>query len=187
MQVRNPHNLLQDMAEETDLYAKAGDLVKLLRSWHAAPAKKLPELIIDLAQHMADTGFWEQVRPRVDYTHSTPQYSRQQSIATRGCWSVQQEMVQTCQCPERPLWAASGHLILEGHPAHALFSIQGDADLARAWVEDLTAIGYRFPKRQKRRAAEAAPALATVARTPTAWKRYPLMVLVINFNKPYDG
>ena len=65
------------------------------------------------------------------------------------------------------------------------FVVQGDADLARAWVEDLKTIGYRFPKRQKRRPAEVAP--ASVARTPAAWKRYPLIVLVINFNKAYDG
>ena len=60
------------MAEETDIYAKAGGLVKLLTSWRAAPAKKLPELIIDLAQHMADTGFWEQVsdEPLITYCRS---------------------------------------------------------------------------------------------------------------------
>lgn len=60
-QIRNAHNLLQDMAEEADLYAKAGDLVKLLNSWRAASVKKLPDLIVELAQLMADTGFWEQV------------------------------------------------------------------------------------------------------------------------------
>lgn len=49
------------MAEEADLYSKAGDLVKLLGSWRAASVKKLPELIIEVAQLMTDTGFWEQV------------------------------------------------------------------------------------------------------------------------------
>lgn len=61
MQIRNPHNLLQDMAEEAELYSKAGDLVKLLNSWHATGVKKLPDLIVELAQLMTDTGFWEQV------------------------------------------------------------------------------------------------------------------------------
>jgi hypothetical protein len=61
LQIRNPHNLLQDMAEEAELYSKAGDLVKLLNSWHATGVKKLPDLIVELAQLMTDTGFWEQV------------------------------------------------------------------------------------------------------------------------------
>lgn len=52
------------MAEEADLYAKAGDLVKLLSSWRAASVKKMPDLISDLAQVMADSGFWEQVTSR---------------------------------------------------------------------------------------------------------------------------
>ena len=60
-QIRNAHNLLQDMAEEADLYSKAGDLVELLGSWRAASVKKLPELITEVAQLMTDTGFWEQV------------------------------------------------------------------------------------------------------------------------------
>lgn len=44
------------------MYAKAGDLVKLLTSWRPASVKKLPDLIVELAQLMADTNFWEQVR-----------------------------------------------------------------------------------------------------------------------------
>lgn len=64
MQVRNPHNLLQDLEEEVDLYTKAGDLVKLLISWHAPRGMKLPDLIVTLAQLMAKKGFWEQVQCR---------------------------------------------------------------------------------------------------------------------------
>ena len=63
---------------------------------------------------------------------------------------------------------------------------QGDADLARAWVEDLKTVGYRFPKRQKRR-PDAPAAKATHARTPAGWRRYNAIVLVVNFNKAYDG
>jgi len=70
-QIRNPHNLLQDMAEEADLYAKAGDLVKLLNSWRAPSVKKLPELIVDQAQLMADTEFWQQASPPVQHFPST--------------------------------------------------------------------------------------------------------------------
>lgn len=61
VQIRNTHNLLQDMAEEVDLYAKAGELVKLLISWDAPNGMKLPDLIVNLGQLMADKGFWEQV------------------------------------------------------------------------------------------------------------------------------
>lgn len=64
---------------------------------------------------------------------------------------------------------------------------QGDADLARAWVEDLKAIGYRFPRRQKRRPAEATADASTPVRTPTSWTRYDAIVLVVNFNKEYEG
>ena len=67
-----------------------------------------------------------------------------------------------------------------------LLSKQGDADLARAWVEDLKNVGYRFPKRQKRR-PDAPAAKAMHARTPAAWRRYDAIVLVVNFNKAYDG
>ncbi|EIE18111.1 hypothetical protein COCSUDRAFT_49414 [Coccomyxa subellipsoidea C-169] len=111
-QFRNPHNLLHDMAEEADLYAKAGDLVKLLSSWRGASVKKLPDLIGDLAQIMADSGFWEQ---------------------------------------------------------------------------DLKAVGYRFPKRQKRRPAEPASVEVARAHTPASWRRYDAIILVVNFNKAYDG
>lgn len=68
-QIRNAHNLLQDMAEEADLYAKAGDLVMLLGSWRAASMKKLPELITEVAQLMTDTGFWEQVTCLPNWVH----------------------------------------------------------------------------------------------------------------------
>lgn len=67
-----------------------------------------------------------------------------------------------------------------------LLPTQGDADLARAWVEDLKTVGYRFPKRQKRR-PDAPVAKATRVRTPGGWRRYDAIVLVVNFNKAYDG
>jgi len=64
-------------------------------------------------------------------------------------------------------------------------------------VEDLKAVGYRFPKRNKRRpTAPAAVAADTAAEpgaavgplhTPAFWRRYDNIVLVINFNKAYPG
>lgn len=59
------------MEEEGDLHAKAGDLVKLLNSWRAPNVKKLPELIVDLAQLMADAGFWQQASPPVQHFQYT--------------------------------------------------------------------------------------------------------------------
>ncbi len=62
MQILNRHNVFTDLGEEAGMYQRAGELVKLLNSWHAAPGKDLAELMIDLGQVMADHSFWGQVK-----------------------------------------------------------------------------------------------------------------------------
>ena len=44
------------------MYQRAGELVMLLNNWQAAPGKGLAELMMDLAQVMADNSFWGQVQ-----------------------------------------------------------------------------------------------------------------------------
>ena len=83
---------------------------------------------------------------------------------------------------------------------------RGDADLMAAWVSDLKAIGYKFPKRieshdtptgsaaaSSRRQLLEGPsgtlqrAPAVVPRTPAQWHRYRNIVVVVVFNSPYEG
>ena len=61
VQVQKNNNILRDFEEEEHLYKRAGALVTLLADWHAPPGKELPELMVDLAQEMANHAFWEQV------------------------------------------------------------------------------------------------------------------------------
>lgn len=58
-QYRNSHNIFHDFVDEGDLYNKAGLLVDFLGNWESE-APSLPERMFDLAQSMADAGFWGQ-------------------------------------------------------------------------------------------------------------------------------
>lgn len=57
-QVRNPHEYLEDFEGELQLYRQAGSLIDFLYSWHSLE-QALPARILQLAQDMADAGFWE--------------------------------------------------------------------------------------------------------------------------------
>ena len=60
-QLRNAHNLMRDFADEEPLYSQAGNLVALLNAWVPLTGSDLPEMMIALAQKMADEKMWEQV------------------------------------------------------------------------------------------------------------------------------
>ncbi|CAL5224033.1 g6654 [Coccomyxa viridis] len=59
-QLRNAHNLMRDFADEEPLYSQAGNLVALLNAWVPPTGSTLPEMMIALAQKMADEKMWEQ-------------------------------------------------------------------------------------------------------------------------------
>ena len=60
-QLRNAHNLMRDFADEEPLYSQAGNLVALLNAWVPPVGSNLPEMMIALAQKLADENMWEQV------------------------------------------------------------------------------------------------------------------------------
>lgn len=61
LQMQNHHKLTQNFGENAVISHQAEAVVQLLRGWRADAGKQLPELMIDLAQVMADHGFWGQV------------------------------------------------------------------------------------------------------------------------------
>lgn len=58
-QHRNVHNILSDFVDEIDLYSKAGLLVQFLLAWKSS-ASSLPQRMVEVAEAMAETGFWGQ-------------------------------------------------------------------------------------------------------------------------------
>ena len=60
-QLRNAHNLMRDFRDEEPLYSQAGNLVDLLNAWNPPEQSDLPQMMISLAQKMADENMWEQV------------------------------------------------------------------------------------------------------------------------------
>ena len=60
-QLRNAHNLMRDFADEEPLSSQAGNLVALLNAWVPPAGSNLPDMMIALAQKMADENLWEQV------------------------------------------------------------------------------------------------------------------------------
>ena len=60
-QLRNAHNLMRDFRDEEPLYSQAGNLVNILNAWSPPEQSDLPEMMISLAQLMADENMWEQV------------------------------------------------------------------------------------------------------------------------------
>ena len=78
-QLRNAHNLMRDFRDEEPLYSQAGNLVNLLNAWTPPEQSDLPQMMVSLAQKMADEKMWEQVSLLVPGKSSFAHHERRAS------------------------------------------------------------------------------------------------------------